>query len=76
MFHIRWHKFYNFYHGNSFGVKLATHSTGTINNIVCWTRSNCYRESSSYKGVYVKDTEFFKELNEFNSLKSDNTSET
>ena len=66
MFHIRWHKLYNYYHGNSFGVKLATHITGTIDNIVCWTRNNCYRQSGSYKGVYVKDTEFFSELTEFN----------
>ena len=71
MFHIRWHKLYNYYHGNSFGVKLATHITGTIDNIVCWTRNNCYRQSGSYKGVYIKDTEFFKELKEFNTLKSD-----
>ena len=64
---------YNYYHGNNFGEKLASHCTGTINDIICWTRANCYRESGSYKGVYVKDTAFFKELTEFNPLKSDNS---
>ena len=56
MFHICWHKLFNYYHGNSFGMKLDTHSTTTINDIVCWTRDNCFRESGSYKGVYVKDS--------------------
>ena len=37
MFHIRWHKLFNYYHGNSFGMKLATHSTAAIINIVSWT---------------------------------------
>ena len=72
MFHIRWHKLYNYYHGNSFGVKLATNSTDTIDKIVSWTNSNCYRESGSYKGVYVKDSKFFNELLQFDSLKSNN----
>ena len=27
MFHIRWHKLFNYYHGNNFGMKSATHST-------------------------------------------------
>ena len=53
---------FNYYHGNSFGMKLVTYSTATNNNIVCWTRENCYSESGSYKGVSVKDTLFFNEL--------------
>ena len=71
MFHIRWHKLYNYYHGNTFGIKLATHSTVTLSNIVCWTRDNCFRESGSYKGVYVKDSLFSKQLPCFTTLKSD-----
>ena len=58
MFHIRWHKMYNYYHGNSFGIKLATNSTVTIDKIVSWTKDNCYRQSGSYKGVYVKESDF------------------
>ena len=49
------------------------HSTATISNIVCWTRETCYRESGSYKGVYVKNTQFQKDLTPFQSLKSDNS---
>ena len=60
MCHIGWQNFFNYYHGNSFGIKLATHSTDTINNIVCWTRDNYFRESGSYKRVYIKDSLFFK----------------
>ena len=71
MFHICWHKMYNYYHGNSFGMKLATHSTATINNIVSWTRENCYCDSGSYKEVYVKDTIFYRDIKCFNSIKSD-----
>ena len=71
MFHIIWYKLYNYYHGNTFGIKLATHSTVTLSNIVCWTRDNCFRESGSYKGVYVRDSLFFKQLPCFTSLKSD-----
>ena len=71
MFHIRWHKLFNYYHGNKFAMKLATHSTITINNIFSWTRDNCFRDSGSYKGVYVKDTLFFQQLPHFTSLKSD-----
>lgn len=69
MFHIRWHKMYNYYHGNSFGNGLATHSMRTIDNIVTWTKENCYRQSGSYKGVYVQESDFFKDLLDFNSLK-------
>ena len=58
MFHIRWHKMYNYYHGNNFGSKLATNSTHSINKIVTLTRNKCFRESGSYKGVYINDTEF------------------
>ena len=39
---------------------LATHFTATINNIICWTRDNCFPESDSYKRVYVKDSLFYK----------------
>ena len=58
MFQIRWHKLYNYYHGNSFGMKLATYSNATISNIVSWTRDNYFPRSGSYKGVYVKDSLF------------------
>ena len=70
MFHIRWHKMFNYYHGNSFGNGLATHSTRTIDNIVSWTKANCYRQSGSYKGVYVENSDFFTELLDFNLLKT------
>ena len=30
-------------------MKLATHSTATMRDIVSWTRENCVRESGSYK---------------------------
>ena len=63
---------FNYYCGNSFGMKLATHYTATINDIDSWTRDNCYHKSGSYKGVYVKDTLFYKQLPSFVSLKSDN----
>ena len=52
MFHIRLHKLFNYYHDNNFGKKLATHSTVAINNIVLWTRNNCFRNSDFYK-VYM-----------------------
>ena len=42
MFHIRWHKMFNYYHGNNFGAKLATHSTQSINKIVTLTRKNTF----------------------------------
>ena len=71
MFHIRWHKLFNYYHGNTFGIKLDTHCTILMSSIVCWTRDNRFRESGSYKGVYVKDSLFFKQLPCFTSLKSD-----
>ena len=71
MFHIRWHKLFNYYHGNNYGMKLAEHSTATINHTVLWTRENCFRDSGSYKGVYVKDTLFFQQLPDFNSIKTD-----
>ena len=71
MFHILWHKLFNYYHGNSFGNKLANHSTVSINNIVSWTRNKYFRHSGSYKGIYVKDTVFYRQLPDFNSLRSD-----
>ena len=61
---------YNYYHGNNFGVKVVTNSTVTIDKIVSWTNDNCYRQSGSYKGVYVKESKFFNELFDFDSLKS------
>lgn len=70
MFHIRWHKMYNYYHGNNFGIKLATNSILTIDEIVSWTKDNCYRQSGSYKGVYVQQSDFFKDLLDFDSLKA------
>ena len=70
MFHIRWHKMFNYYHGNNFGSKLATNSTHSINKIVTLTRNKCFRESGSYKGVYINDTAFFKQLPNFDSMKT------
>ena len=72
MFHIRWHKMFNYYHGNNYGTKLATCSTQSIHNIVLWTRNNCFRQSGSYKGVYVKDTVIFNEFPDFDSMKTNN----
>ena len=71
MSHIHWHKMLNYYHGISFGNILATHSTLTINNSVCWTRDNCFRKSGLYKGVYVRDILFSQQLPCLTSPKSD-----
>ena len=71
MFRICWHKMYNCYHGYSFGMKLATHSTATIHSIVSWTREHCYCDIDSYKEVHVNDTIFYRDIKLFNSMKSD-----
>ena len=73
MFYILWHKLSNYYHSDSFEMKLATHSTATTSNNASWNKDNCFLKSDSYKGVYIKDSLYFNQLPSFTSLKSDHS---
>ena len=65
LFHIRWHKSFNYYYGNGFASKIAPETNTAINDMLNETRSNHYRDSGKYKGVPLSNSTFLRELPEF-----------
>ena len=64
-FHIRWHKSFNYYYGNAFSKTLAPRINDTLNQTLDETRATSYRDSGTYKGVYMKHSQFIHDLPEF-----------
>ena len=64
-FHIRWHKSFNYYYGNAFSKTLAPRINDTLNQTLDETRATSYRDSGTYKGVYMKNSQFIHDLPEF-----------
>ena len=62
MYHIKWHKVFNYYHATSFGPTIATKVCNTLHEVLKVTRENCYRGSGKYKGVPLLGTSFLNTL--------------
>ena len=62
LFHIRWHKTFNYYHGSKFGSFLASHLCHSLEETLKVTQENCFRMSGKYKGAYMINTPFLNDL--------------
>ena len=62
MFHIRWHKSFNYYYGNVFSTSIAPETNQAINDMLNETRSNHYHASGKYKGILLSNSTFLSEL--------------
>ena len=65
LFHVRWHKDYNYYHGNSFSRQIACNTDTALRELLLYTRANHYTQSGKYKGIPMMDSEFMKDLPPF-----------
>ena len=65
LFHIRWHKDFNYYHGNSFSRNIARNTDTALRELLVYTRANHYTQSGKYKGIPMMDSEFMKDLPPF-----------
>ena len=64
MFHIKWHKIFNYYHGSSFGPLIAS-KVYTLDEVLKISRENWYRSSGKYKGIPLSGTAFLNSLEPF-----------
>ena len=62
---IKWHKIFNYYHGSSFGLSLATNVCNTLDKVLKITRENCYKSSGKNKGIPLSGTAFLNCLKPF-----------
>ena len=53
MFHIRWHKLYNYYHGTEYGSSTAKKTVDVLQSLLKVTRENSYNDSGNFKCIYV-----------------------
>ena len=67
MFHIRWHKIFNYYHRSEFGSSNASNLCYSLEETRKVTRQSCFR-MSGYKRVYVLNTSFLKDLDPYDDL--------
>jgi len=65
LFHIRWHKSFNYYYGNEFASKIAPDTDRVLKTMLDDTREHHYRESGKYKGVPLSNSQFINDLPEF-----------
>ena len=65
LFHIRWHKDFNYHHGNSLSRNIARNTDTVLRELLVYTRANHYTQSGKYKGIPMMDSEFMKNLPPF-----------
>ena len=65
MYHIKWHKIFNYYHATSFGPTLASNVCNTLDEALKITRQNSFRSSGKYKGVPLVGTSYLNSLTQF-----------
>jgi len=62
LFHIRWHKSFNYFYGNSFSPNIAPRTNDILNRVLDDTRATSYSDSGKYKGVPLMNSNFIKDL--------------
>ena len=62
MFHVRWYKKFYYYYRPTYKEKVCERTTIALDQLLDVTRKSCYSTSMRYKGIYVKDSEFFENL--------------
>ena len=62
MFHIRWHKLYNYYHGTKYGASNAKETVDVLESLLKVTRENSYNDSGKFKGICVIGSIFHNNL--------------
>ena len=65
MFHIRWHKIYNYYHDTKYGTSNAKDTVDVLGSLLKITSENNYNDSGKFKGIYVNGTRFHNNLLQF-----------
>ena len=62
LFHIRWHKSFNYFYGNSFSPNIAPRTNDILNRALDESRATSYSDSGKYKGVPLMNLKFIKDL--------------
>ena len=62
MFHVRWHKLYNYYHITKYGASNAKETVDVLESLLKVTRVNSYNNSGKFKGIYVIGSRFHNNL--------------
>ena len=62
MFHVRWHKLYNYYHDTKYCASNAKEIVDVLQSLLKITRENSYNDSSKFKGIYVLGSRFHNDL--------------
>ena len=65
LFHIRWHKSFNYLYENLFSPNIAPRINDILNRALDDIRATSYSDSSKYKGVPIMISNFIKDLPEF-----------
>ena len=58
LFHIRWHKDFNYYYGNAFSRKIARNTDIALKELFEYTRANHYTQSVIYKVIPIINSRF------------------
>ena len=58
MFHIRWYKIDNHYHGTEHGASTTKNTIDFLQSLLKVTRENSYNGSGKFKGIYVIGSTF------------------
>ena len=62
MYHIRWHKLYNYCHGTKYGASNTKATVDVLQSLIKVTRENSYNDSGKSKCIYVIWSSFHNNL--------------
>ena len=65
LFHIRWHKLFNYYYSKNANDSICSKTTDALEAMLFCTREHSYHLSGRYKGIFIKNTPFMKSLEPF-----------
>lgn len=65
IFHFRWHKLYNYYHGTKYRASNVKEIVDVLESLLKVIRENSYNDSGKFKGIYVIGSRFHNNLPSF-----------
>lgn len=71
MFHIRWHKHFNYFHDRDYTDDVSPKKQQIMTDLFLETRKSHYRSDGTYKGMYIVNSPFYTNLNDWESASLD-----
>ena len=65
LFHIRWHKLFNYYYSKSANDSICSKKSDALEAMLLCIREHSQHLSGRYKGIFIKNTHFMKSLEQF-----------